>query len=284
MKKLWVRLLKHINPSLQIKAIRSPYRFSLRELLNPDPCATWTMPEVNVVSRDLNWSELEIQRLRFFWPIEYDHSELSWLYMEVFSPAISNPHAYEFNHIKINSKEWVIDGGACEGFFTAYALARGACVLAIEPVKRLCEALSLTFKNEISQGRVRILHGCLGKADGTVTIDVNTRSVSTTTIGTGGAYTVRVYTIDTILSRGIIPDVGFIKMDIEGSEIEALIGSKRTLQKNKPRLAIAVYHSLKNAQIAKQMVLTARSDYKIIYRGMYAWEDCIPRPYMLLGS
>ena len=38
-----------------------------------------------------------------------------------------------------------------------------------------------------------------------------------------------------------IGSVDFIKMDIEGSEIEALKGMKRTLQCN-VRLAIAAYH------------------------------------------
>ena len=43
-----------------------------------------------------------------------------------------------------------------------------------------------------------------------------------------------------------ITDVDFIKMDIEGAELNALKGSLTTIQKFKPKLAISVYHSLED--------------------------------------
>lgn len=54
--------------------------------------------------------------------------------------------------------------------------------------------------------------------------------------------TIEVDTLDNILVDLNIKKVDFIKMDIEGAEIEALKGIKETLKNNDTKLAIASYH------------------------------------------
>ncbi len=52
----------------------------------------------------------------------------------------------------------------------------------------------------------------------------------------------KILTIDQLVSDKVLERVNFIKMDIEGSELDALKGAERTIKKFKPKLAICVYH------------------------------------------
>lgn len=50
--------------------------------------------------------------------------------------------------------------------------------------------------------------------------------------------------IDDLVEREKLPRVDFIKMDIEGAEPSALRGALATIKKHRPKLAIAIYHSM----------------------------------------
>jgi FkbM family methyltransferase len=56
----------------------------------------------------------------------------------------------------------------------------------------------------------------------------------------------RTESIDNLVETGRIEKVDFIKMDIEGAELAALKGAEKALRRFKPKLAITVYHSLKD--------------------------------------
>jgi FkbM family methyltransferase len=59
---------------------------------------------------------------------------------------------------------------------------------------------------------------------------------------------VEVDTLDNILKDVGISKIDFIKMDIEGAEVEAYQGMKETLKNNNVKLAIAAYHTLEGLQ------------------------------------
>ena len=58
----------------------------------------------------------------------------------------------------------------------------------------------------------------------------------------------------------------YIKMNIEGSEKEAILGAKHTIKDYKPRLAIAGYHRTDDFWKIPLMIKEYREDYKIYLR------------------
>lgn len=61
-----------------------------------------------------------------------------------------------------------------------------------------------------------------------------------------GSSKIKTITIDSFVSEFNVPRVDFIKMDIEGAELNALKGAINTLQKFRPKLAIALYHNIED--------------------------------------
>ena len=60
--------------------------------------------------------------------------------------------------------------------------------------------------------------------------------------------------------------VTFIKMDIEGAEYEALLGARKLIAENRPRMAISVYHKFEDFVTLANLVLEMHPDYKIAFR------------------
>lgn len=67
------------------------------------------------------------------------------------------------------------------------------------------------------------------------------------------------------LDNTITEDVAYIKMDIEGSEIEALNGAKRLIKNGSP-LAICVYHKAEDLRLIPNLILKINPNYKFILR------------------
>lgn len=60
--------------------------------------------------------------------------------------------------------------------------------------------------------------------------------------------------------------VSFIKMDIEGSEMNALRGAEKTIRKYKPKLAVCVYHKKEDIWEIPKLILSYVPEYKLYLR------------------
>lgn len=263
-------------------ALRSRHRFSLSDYwlylrYAEYPGPTRCFPTIQVVEQDSDYVQLQIGGHRYYWPSEANWNGLEWMHQEVFVPASQNFHAYEFAGVSIRPGDQVIDAGASEGFFTHYALQRGATVLALEPVPSLAGAFGKTFAAEIARGQVKVLPVALGATSGLANLELVQERLYESRVASTGTE-IQMMSLDDIIGQ---EQAGFIKMDIEGAEMDAIRGGSQTIATHKPRLAIAVYHDLENAQQVCQLLREIRPDYQIIHRGIFAWDGCEPRPFMV---
>lgn len=81
--------------------------------------------------------------------------------------------------------------------------------------------------------------------------------------------TVFTQTIDVLVSKSNLERVDFIKMDIEGAELNALQGGIETIKKFRPKLAIAVYHNVSDFYNIPFWIRELNLGYKF-YLGHYS--------------
>jgi FkbM family methyltransferase len=87
--------------------------------------------------------------------------------------------------------------------------------------------------------------------------------------------------IDDFVKDKSIDKINFIKMDIEGAELSALEGARETIEKFRPKLAIAIYHSLNDLFNIPRWILDLDLDYEIYidHYTIHAEETvCFARP------
>ncbi|HEY1185221.1 MAG TPA: FkbM family methyltransferase [Bryobacteraceae bacterium] len=176
---------------------------------------------------------------------------------------------YGNDAVSVKAGDVVFDCGANVGVFTRTALARGAAVVvSIEPAPATVECLRRNFEKEIAAGRVMVVPkgvwsqpSVLELAEGD---DGNTTGDSFV-FGRNqkNKVNVPVTTIDILVGELGLPRVDFIKMDIEGSEKDALRGGAETIRKYHPRMAIASEHLPDDSTAIPQTVKAIWDGYSV---------------------
>ena len=108
---------------------------------------------------------------------------------------------------------------------------------------------------------IRVLPYAAGANEGPARFIATADSSSTVSIE--GDVTVAMTTVDAMVVEQHLGRVDFIKMDIEGGEVDALRGAEETLKKFTPRLAISVYHRPHDLPDIVALVRQACPDYRL---------------------
>ena len=163
----------------------------------------------------------------------------------------------------------VLDCGANVGTFARFALSAGAGkVIAIEPAPENLECLRRNFPAEIEAGRLVIYpKGVWDKEDTLeLMVDPANQAADSFVIQRNGAKAVArvpLSTIDHLVDELKLDRVDYIKMDIEGAEVNALKGGSATIARFKPRMSISAYHLPTDPVQVPKAIRAAWPDVKI---------------------
>lgn len=141
--------------------------------------------------------------------------------------------------VRLSDREVFVDGGAYTGdtllSFIRKTKGEYERCYAFEPEPgNFAKLNSLAGKQRFRDVSV-IGKGLWSKAE--VLRFAASEGLSGSAISRTGNISVAVDTID-----NVAPDATFIKLDVEGAELEALKGAAGTIKRNRPRLAVCLYH------------------------------------------
>ncbi len=212
-----------------------------------------TVPSAEEYRSFLRSNAVRIERVNGFFQDELSQktllallkARLSWNLDYVKDVCVGNEYFPE-DIIRLQRDEVFFDCGAWEGDTVREFLRRtgGQMKKAVcfEPGEQQTRAFSRFFANDLQIGRIELIPKCLSDTVGSLYFE-NTEETTgshVTSEAKDGCVSVPSVTIDSIAQCE--PDVTFIKMDIEGSELSALRGAECTIRKCQPKLAICVYH------------------------------------------
>jgi FkbM family methyltransferase len=199
-----------------------------------------------------------------FWLEAPGKETLMWLIWEM-----TVQRDYDDGDVGVRAGDTVIDCGAHVGVFTKYALSRGAGrVIAVEPDPTNLACLEANLSEEIAAGQVRVVKAGVWKERTRLTLSHLDEGSAQDTFfpGLPGAREIEgvlVLPLDEIVEELKLDRVDFIKMDIEGSEREALQGARNTLARFKPRMAICTYHIGDDTTVVPLVVKASNPGYQI---------------------
>lgn len=171
---------------------------------------------------------------------------------------------FDENIIKLTDDEVFVDCGFYDGETSEQFVKKGqgkySKIIAFEADKRLCDE----YFNDNRIPRLELVNAaCWDKEELIFHVTDNTSEIGFIDNQTDSGIRVKAKSIDSVLNGTAAT---FIKMDIEGAELNALIGAESTIVKYHPKLAISVYHKPEDILEILRYIYSLDAGYKFYIR------------------
>ncbi len=157
-------------------------------------------------------------------------------------------------------REIFVDAGGFDGDTTEQFCLRYPNYQKVYLFEPSSKNISLAKKQLANFNSIEFIEKGVSNEEGTLYFNSNEGSASA--VSAVGDCTINVTTIDLYLHE----KVSFIKMDLEGWEINALKGAKNHIVRDHPKLAIAVYHHPSDIWGIFDFINSLRCDYQVFLR------------------
>jgi FkbM family methyltransferase len=184
-----------------------------------------------------------------------------------FSNYPYRPSYFEQDFIKSVDNEVYVDAGCYDGFtikqFTEFCSGNYSKIFGFEPHPIQYEKTINNIKNW-GINNTTVHQKGVWSTDGeySFTLEYGTGAAGARIIENGNTR-VQTTTIDKTVGSEYVT---FIKMDVEGAELEALKGAREIILRCKPKLAICVYHKLEDIVEIPEFIYSLIPDYKFYLR------------------
>jgi FkbM family methyltransferase len=198
-------------------------------------------------------------------------------------------HATYFNSqyeipdiVGVKEGETVIDAGPCYGDSTLYfnsAVQPSGIVYAFEPNRNIANILRQNIKNNRGNNITVVEQALSDNVSQAKLIDILSASHIMTDeniSNNNNLIDIETTTLDHFIKENKILKIDFIKMDIEGFERKAIIGAEQTIKRDKPKLAISIYHSHEDMFYLPLLIHQINSNYHFYIRHTsHSWHETV---------
>jgi FkbM family methyltransferase len=165
--------------------------------------------------------------------------------------------------VGVRQGDVVIDAGGCWGDTALYFAQNASRVFCFECMPSNIRTLQKNLRlNPAIDAKITVVQRALWSRSQEQFTFEDSGPASRAAAG-GAGVTVQTQTLDDFVSANSIEHVDFIKMDIEGAEPEALIGSEMTIRKHRPQLAISIYHDLRHFASIPRWIADLNLGYRL---------------------